>query len=52
MFPVITKNESICYRAKDIIVQKAKANDNIVTFITSPELAYLVDAKKELVVND
>lgn len=51
MFPVTTKSESICYGAKETIVQKANANDNIVAIITTPELASLVGINKGLVVH-
>jgi hypothetical protein len=52
MFPITTKSGSVCYGAKESIVKLANANHNIVAIITTPELAYLVDANKELVVND
>jgi UDP-3-O-[3-hydroxymyristoyl] glucosamine N-acyltransferase len=43
---------SICYGAKDTVVQKANANDNIVAIITTPELASLVDVNKGLVIHN
>lgn len=51
MYPLTSVRESICYGAKDTIVQKANANDNIVAIITTPELASMVDVNKGLVVH-
>jgi UDP-3-O-[3-hydroxymyristoyl] glucosamine N-acyltransferase len=51
MFPATKLGGSICYGAKDTIVQKANANDNIVAIITTPELASMVDVSKGLVVH-
>jgi UDP-3-O-[3-hydroxymyristoyl] glucosamine N-acyltransferase len=52
MFPVTTKGDSICYGAKDTIVQKANTNDNIVAIITTPDLASMVSDNKGLVVHN
>ena len=51
MFPATKLGRSICYGAKDTIVQKANANNNIVAIITTPELAPMVDINKGLVVH-
>lgn len=52
MYPLTSVEESICYGANEIFVQKANANKNIVAIITTPELAYLVDGNKGLVVDN
>jgi UDP-3-O-[3-hydroxymyristoyl] glucosamine N-acyltransferase len=52
MYPLTSVRESICYGAKDTIVQKANANHNIVAIITTPELASMVDVNKGLVIHN